>query len=216
MKFTTIAIWALGTSLVGLAIWTASSAYIVWGIEQAKYEVLESRGGYEIRRYAPMLVAETEIMQQGRRAEGAAFRVLAGYIFGGNTESRNINMTAPVAREFKSEGREIAMTAPVLIDDTATQARMTFVMPSKFTRATIPTPIDSRVKIREVPERRIAALSFGWQVTMSRRAEKVRELLLLLKRDGIEPVGAPLYAGFNPPFSIPFLKRHEIHVEIGS
>lgn len=214
MTLIKIVSWMLGAASVALAIWTASSAYIVWGIEQAQYEVLESRGEYEIRLYAPMLVAETEMNNEARRGEGDAFRVLASYIFGGNKQNRSIKMTAPVIRNLELPSQDIAMTAPVLIDDNSANSSMTFVVPSKFTQETIPVPNDPRVKLRTVPERTIAALSFGWQAPKSRRAKKVQELLSLLRRDGIEIAGTPVYAGFNPPFSVPFLKRHEIQVEI--
>jgi hypothetical protein len=214
INISTIGIWLLGAVIVVLSVWTAASAYIVWGIEEADHEVLEKHSGYEIRRYAPMLIAETEIEQPGSQAEGQAFRVLAGYIFGGNKAGQKIEMTAPVSRNVKTQGRDIAMTAPVLIDDKATKPHMAFVMPSKFTRQTLPVPNDTRVKIRKVPERKIAVLNFSWQASPSRRAKKTQELLSLLERDGIKPVRAPVYAGFNPPFSVPFLTRHEIQVEI--
>lgn len=214
MNISTIGIWLLGVVVVVLFLWTAGSAYIVWGIEKADHEVLEKRSGYEIRRYAPMLIAETEIEQPGSQAEGQAFRVLAGYIFGGNKAGQKIGMTAPVSSNVQTQGQEIAMTAPVLIDNKATKPRMAFVMPSKFTHQTLPAPNDTRVNIRKLPERYIAVLNFSWQASPSRRAKKTQELFSLLERDGIKPVGAPIYAGFNPPFSVPFLKRHEIHVEI--
>lgn len=214
MSLSTISLWVVGALIVGLAVWTATSAYIVWGIEEADYEVLESRSGYEIRRYAPTLVAETDIEHPGRQAEDRAFKVLAGYIFGGNRTNRKIEMTAPVSMNMQSEGEEIAMTAPVMIDDKGEKPRMTFMMPSKITRDTLPIPNDPRVTIREMPARAVAVLKFSWQAGRSKRAQKAQELLSMLERDGFRPVGPPIYAGFNPPFSVPFLKRHEIQVAV--
>ena len=123
-------------------------------------------------------------------------------------------MTAPVLMDGKTRSQAIAMTAPVLMEETTAQLRMAFVMPSKFTKETLPLPKDERVLIREVPERVVATISFSWYAPASRKDRKAQELLAMLKRDGVEPIAPPEYAGYNPPFSVPFLKRHEILIEI--
>ncbi len=214
MKLSTLGVWIGGALIVGLAVWTAASAYIMWGIEEARYDVVGNRDGYEIRRYAPMIIAETAMEGTDKDASARAFRTLASYIFGENEAAQKIKMTAPVIMDDEIQSQDITMTAPVLVERTASKSRMAFVMPSRFTRETPPRPKDDRITIREVPERRIAALGFSWYAPLSRRREKEQELLSMLRRDGVEPVGAPIYAGYNPPFSVPFLMRHEILVEI--
>ena len=214
MKLATLGIWIGGALTLGFGVWTLASAYVVWGIEEARHEVVAVKRGYEIRRYAPMLIAETAMDRADKNATGRAFRILAGYIFGGNEATRPIDMTAPVLMDGETRSQDIAMTAPVLMEETTAQSRMAFVMPSKFTKETLPRPKDERVSIREVPERIVAAISFSWYAPPSRKDRKARELLAMLERDGVEPVAPPEYAGYNPPFSVPFLKRHEMLVEI--
>ncbi len=108
-----------------------------------------------------MLIAETAMPAAGRRATGDAFRVLARYIFGENEPGRKMAMTAPVLMGDGAASRKIAMTAPVPVRDGGAGAAMAFVMPSGFSRATLPRPKDDRVTIREVPARTMAALGFS-------------------------------------------------------
>lgn len=53
-------------------------------LETPDYTILKSFKEYEIRKYAPFLVAETNMDGTTGPAGGAGFNTLAGYIFGGN------------------------------------------------------------------------------------------------------------------------------------
>lgn len=214
MKLATLAIWLTGALALGAGIWTVGSAYVVWGIEEARYTVVDQKPGYEIRRYEPMLVAETDMTATSGNSEGDAFRVLAGYIFGGNRAAQKIDMTAPVIMDRNAESQTIAMTAPVIVDQNEAAGRMSFVLPAKFSIDTLPVPEDARVEIRKVPARVIAAVRFSWYAPESRKKEKSEALMRMLSDDGVVVIGVPFYAGYNPPFSVPFLKRHEMLVEI--
>jgi SOUL heme-binding protein len=184
---------------------------VVAGIEQAKYTVQELRAGFEVREYAPAIVAETRMPTLSREDTGAAFRAIAGYIFGGNERKDSIAMTAPVVMDSAARSEKIAMTAPVVMGG----GTMQFVMPSKYKSVgDLPKPTDSRVTLREVPARRIAALRFSWYATPDRVAAKMAELTQLIERDGLTAVSRPYLASYDPPFSVPFLKRHDILVDL--
>ncbi|MDP2324141.1 MAG: heme-binding protein, partial [Gammaproteobacteria bacterium] len=110
-----------GLILVGLGAWIAIGWLSVAGVAEPPYDVLSEQNGYEIRQYAPQLVAEVEVTGNFTEATNRGFRALADYIFGNNTASggdapdasESIAMTAPVIeREATSEA--IAMTAPVI------------------------------------------------------------------------------------------------------
>lgn len=228
-----------GIVSIGLAVavlaWFAAGAYAVAGIDQPKYDVTATREGYEVRRYAPMLVAETDMASLGGGDRGRGFQILAGYIFGGNRARDSIAMTAPVVMDptagTTSAATRIAMTAPVVMDpatppagvpppDAAgTAARptgtMQFVMPHRFTSLDqLPVPNDARVRLRQVPGRTVAATRFSWYATSGRVAEKSAALLAALARDGVAVRSSPMLATYDPPFTLPFMQRHEIMVEI--
>lgn len=183
-------------------------------IETLPYAVLEVRDGYEIRRYPPYIVAETTVEGDFSRALNSGFMIIAPYIFGANAPQEKIAMTAPVIETSAPRGTEIAMTAPV-IEATRGGARIVqFVMPAQYTLETLPQPTDARVVLREVPEKVVAAHRFSWYYTTERIATKKADLLAMLTRDGMSMVGEPQFAGYNDPWTIPFLFRNEILIEI--
>jgi len=190
--------------------------------EEPRFERIETLGAFELRLYAPMIVAETWV--EGSLGEGssAGFRKIAGYIFGRNRSrtaegSEKIAMTVPVTMQ-PGASQKIAMTAPVTTEaspgagEAGNRWRMHFVMPSKYTLATLPIPEDPAVTLREVPAQRVAARTFSGFVTEDRVREETSLLLGWMKERGLEPSAPAQLARYNPPWSIPFLRRNEILV----
>jgi effector-binding domain-containing protein len=145
-------------------------------------------------------------------AMSAGFRILAGYIFGGNTSKQSIAMTAPVSER---QSKKINMTAPVLQTKTADGSRVvSFVMPSEYTLETLPVPNDSRIKIIAVPSHKSAVLRYSGNNSERKVAEKKAMLLSFLQRDSVTVIGEPQSAGYNPPTTPPWMKRNEILIEV--
>lgn len=184
-------------------------------IEEPAFETEREDGDFSVRRYAPMIVAETTVEGGLWGASNDGFRVIAGYIFGNNTaaasgEGAKIAMTAPVTMEPE----RIAMTAPVTTEADGGRFRMHFVMPSRYTLATLPRPNDPRVRLREVPAQRMAAVRFSGFTGEGRVADKTAELLAWVKASGLETAGTPQLARYDPPWTLPFLRRNEILVPL--
>jgi hypothetical protein len=188
----------------------------VMAIEEPKYSVTEKTNNFEIRAYNAMVVAETLVEGSLDQASSAGFRRIADYIFGNNTTqngtSEKISMTAPVTLEPKNE--KISMTAPVSMAQDAGKWRIYFVMPSKYTLETLPTPNNKAVTLRALPARNFAVLCFSGLAGEEKTAKKTEELLGWLKTKNIQPIGAPELARYNPPWTLPFLRRNEILVQI--
>ncbi len=200
-----------------LVVWFLYSWLSVRNIEEPKYEVASIADDYEIREYDSYIIAETTITGAKDRDEAArkGFPVVAGYIFGDNTAKDKIAMTVPVNTE-QSNSEKIAMTVPVNTEPEETKGtyKISFVLPSEYTIDTLPTPNDSRVMIKEVPSRKIAVRKFTWSASESTVSKNEQALLSALGRDGIETVGAVNIARYNPPWTIPFMLRNEVQVEI--
>lgn len=195
----------------------ASAAEVAMATEEPKHRVLETREGFEVRLYEPMVVAETRVEGEFGGGGNEGFRRIAGYIFGGNDGGRKIAMTAPVAQERSRgprEGTKIAMTAPVAQERTPEGWTVAFVMPSEHTMATLPTPDDPRVTLREVPARRVAAVTFSGTWGAERFDAIARELLGKLDAAGFTPAGPPVYARYDPPWTPWFLRKNEILVPL--
>jgi len=193
-------------------------AWTLWGyfssrVEQTEYKVIQRANGYEIREYPAHLVAQTTVTGSYNDALQQGFRIVAGYIFGGNTNKEHISMTAPVV-EQRSRGQSIAMTAPVMANIEGESHTITFGMPRSYTLATLPTPTDSRVKLVEISARKMAVNRFSMWRTDARVQSKKQELLSALSRDKMKVVGEPEYAGYNAPWTPPWMMRNEVLVEI--
>ena len=191
------------------SILAAVAAGAAMAIETPPYEVLLQTADYEVRGYAPMLVAEVD-MAPG--ADDGGFRVLADYIFGNNTRREAMAMTAPVVDAKRSD--KMAMTAPVMNAQQGERVVMRFVMERRFTRETLPQPNDPRVRIVEVPARALAVRRYrgGW--SQERFAEERDALLAALARDGLVTRGAVEFARYDPPFMPWFMRTNEVWVEV--
>ncbi|MCE9643741.1 heme-binding protein [Candidatus Parcubacteria bacterium] len=198
--------------LVVVILWS------VWGyfssnVEQAQYSVVKKLGGYEVREYAAHIEAQTTVEGSYDEALNKGFTIIAGYIFGGNTKKESIAMTAPV-REQKQPSERIAMTAPVVAHTEGDARVIAFVMPKSYSLATLPTPNDSRVRLVEVPAKKMAVLQFSWFRSSERIQKREEQLLSMLSRDKVEVIGGPSYAGYNAPWTPPWMARNEVMVEI--
>lgn len=195
-----------------LVLWT------IWGyfsskVEQAQYTVLKKADWYEIREYPAHIVAQTTVTGSYRDALQQGFRIVAGYIFGANTKQESIAMTAPVV-EQKRGGQSIAMTAPVKANIEGKSHTIAFGMPRSYTLSTLPTPTDPRVTIVEIPAKKMAAMRFSLYRTDSRVQTKKQELLSALSGDKVAVIGDVQYAGYNAPWTPPWMVRNEVLVEI--
>ncbi len=199
-------------SIYGTIVWSMLLyAGAAMAIEEPKFTVEAKNNLYEIRNYESTLVAETIIDASFDEAGNRAFRILADYIFGNNTSQEKIEMTAPVA-QVKSE--KIAMTAPVNLTKGAKGYLVQFTMPAKFNLQNLPKPNDDRVKIREVPKRKVAVFSYSGSWSEDRYKTKLAEFTAALEKNNIKTEGEPTFARFDSPFRLWFLRRNEIWLEV--
>lgn len=178
-----------------------------------RFEALSEEDGLELRRYLPRVVARTRLEGQDEEAKNRGFRVLAGYIFGGNEGEQRIAMTTPVITE-PSPGARIAMTTPVETFESEGDAYMSFTMPSEWTLDELPRPNDARVELVEAPGRLVAALRFRGRPTLADFEDKQAALLVAVEAAGMRAVGAPYTAQYDPPWVLPFLRRNEVLVPV--
>lgn len=181
--------------------------------EKPSYQTIEKSGDFELRLYAPMIVAETYVEGSFDRAANAGFQRLAGYIFGDNragagAAAEKIAMTSPVIVEAGSQ--KIAMTAPITVESSAGRWRVGFVMPSRYSMATLPTPNNPGVTLREIPEQMTAAIVFSGFAGEGKVKAKTEALLAWMAGRGLEPVSTPQLARYNPPWTLPIFRRNEI------
>jgi effector-binding domain-containing protein len=180
--------------------------------EQAAYEVIFRQDEVEIRNYKELIIAETEIDGDYNNSGSIGFNRLAGYIFGRNIQKQQIPMTSPVYREAVSE--KIAMTAPVIQQKTNQKWSMAFVMPAEYSLETLPEPLDPMVVIKQIPSKKVAVLVYSGSLNAERITDKSQQLLSWLKANQYTPLSIARSAAYDPPWTIPTLRRNEIHIDI--
>jgi len=185
-------------TIIGTQLWLLLSTLLAGmsanAIEEPAFEVRQrwDEEQIEIREYAPRIMAVTEMAER----ENDGFRVLAGYIFGGNAREQEIAMTAPVQQ---------TMSAP---------AEMAFMMPAEYAFDELPKPNDARVAFRQAPAYTAAVIRFSGWANAEKADANWQKLRGFLIREGIEIVGEPTLNQYNPPWTLGFLRRNEIIVPV--
>ena len=197
---------------LGVLIVLAITGTTVMAIEEPKFTLSSRDGAFEIRDYQGAVAAEVSVSGDQKAAASKGFRLLAGYIFGGNTGQRKIAMTAPVAQQPSSE--KIAMTAPVtqIQKDGAWVVR--FTMPSSFTLDTLPRPNNPQVHLRQLAAARFVVLRFSGLARPDTVAARTAELMAFVQARHLKAVGPASLAQYNPPWTPWFMRRNEVMVEL--
>ena len=197
----------------GIALSACSVFGVRSGTEEPHYVVVQAKGPLEIRQYDARLAAETEVTGSEYSARSDGFQRLARYIFGANSGRGSIAMTAPVSQEGGSH--TIAMTAPVGQEQSAPGVwRIRFFMPAKYTEATLPHPNDPAVRIVTVPAETYGVYRYSGSTSPSATAGADRQLAQLVAGTGYVPSAQPVAWFYDPPWTLPFLRRNEAAVVV--
>ena len=180
--------------------------------EEAKFDVVAAEGDYEIRDYAPHLLAETTVKSDAEEAGNRAFRALFNYISGENRSRSKVPMTAPVSQ--KAESEKIAMTSPVGQRGSNDTWVVSFMMPASYTLETLPEPTDEAVTLRQVSGRRMAVIRYSGTWRHKRFLAHKAKLEAWVKAKGLTAVGPAEWARYDPPFKPWFMRRNEVLIPV--
>jgi hypothetical protein len=157
--------------------------------EEPSYEVLRTlEKAIEIREYDPQIRATSQMGQENR-----SFGVLSEYIFGNNDRSEQIGMTAPVVTH---------------------RDRMSFIMPKRYNLESLPKPLNDQIEIDQVQKCKVAVIRFSGFTSPKKMDEEAEKLLMALESNEIRTKGEPFLMRYNPPWTLPFLRRNEVAVEV--
>lgn len=201
--------------LAALAILAIAAALaptvIAMASDEPAYSVELKDGDFEIRRYEPLLAAEVTVPGERSAAISQGFRLLADFIFGNNTSKTKIEMTAPVTQQ---PSEKIAMTVPVTQQAAGSEWKVRFIMPAQYTAETLPVPNNKAVRIVAEPAKRFAVIRFSGWSSEANLSEHRDQLVAWVKSKGLPAAGPPVAAFYNPPWSLPFLRRNEYLIEL--
>jgi effector-binding domain-containing protein len=179
---------------------------------EPKYQILVDSDKIEIRQYPPMVVAQTAVNTDYKDSSSQGFNRLAGYIFGNNKNEQKMSMTAPVFQE--QEFAIMDMMVPVIQQKTQKVWLMAFVLPQNYTVSSAPTPLDSAVLIKDMPSKKVAVIKYSGSLSEHGIEEKSEELKHWLFKKGYKPISTSRSAAYDPPWTLPFLRRNEVHIDI--
>jgi effector-binding domain-containing protein len=185
---------------------------VMSAVEKPKYTVADRIGEVELRDYPPMIVAEVEVSGERKAAINQGFRRIANYIFGDNSPREKIEMTAPVTQQ--ASGEKIAMTAPVMQEAGSDLWKVRFIMPASYRLDTLPAPNDKAVKLIAVPAQRYAVVTYSGLANEDSVSAQKQLLFETLAKHGVPTQGEAILAFYNPPWTLPFLRRNEILVKV--
>ena len=186
--------------LIGLTlVFFVTQAFMVRSTsktEQHKYSVIKIYDNFEVRRYAKALFSTVKLNEKSYdEVSGKGFRVLAGYIFGGNESNEKIAMTSPVAMQIGDS------------------SKMSFMVPAGYSLDNLPKPTDSKIYFEFKEEAIMAAIEFGGWASDEKIEEYKKKLIAELEKEQIQYKGSFSYLGYNPPYEV-FNRRNEIVVEL--
>lgn len=204
---------AIYASLLIILVLFALSGTIMSQVNEPKYKLISSQGNIEVREYSPILVAQVSVIGERKSAISAGFRILANYIFGNNEGRKKISMTAPVIQQ---EGEKISMTAPVIQQELNDNLHwnVRFVMPFEYTMENLPRPKNNQIEIMLVPSKRYGVIRFSGLASQGVLQKNLGTLLQYIGSKKLHGIGKAIYAFYNPPWTLPFLRRNEIMIEL--
>ena len=199
-------------SIVAVSLFILGGAITAMAIEEAPYTVLRTDRMFQLRAYAPHVLAETIVDGDLEEAGNKSFNVLFRYITGANHSRGKIAMTAPVAQERRRE--KIAMTAPVSQERIQGKWAVSFMMPASCTLETLPVPDDPGVVLRQVPRQQVAAVRYSGLWSEKKYLLNKEKLEAWIRKNGWTVAGEPIWARYNPPFTPWFMRRNEVLIPV--
>lgn len=192
-----IALVVIGIIAVLLIVFQFYTTMATKKSETQLYKVIRKEKEFEIRFYPSATMAMiTSSAKTYKELGSSGFTKLAGYIFGGNKDKK-----------------QIAMTSPVHMDIGDTISSMSFVMPSNYNKDNLPLPDNSNIAIKTTPDEYVAAITFDGFASQEAIKRHTDILESALKEKHLSYFGHFRYLGYNPPYQL-FGRRNEIIVSV--
>jgi len=192
----------------------AAGGCSVGDVKEPAYSIVQKEDNFELRAYEPMIVAQVQMTGDRRQAINDGFKILADYIFGNNDGGGKIAMTAPVIQQPEA-GAKIAMAAPVTQQGGSNSWKVDFIMPAEYTMETLPKPVDKHISILQKPSYKVAVARFSGFATEGALESNEKDLLRWMTDKALKAgTDIPVYAFYNPPWTLPFLRRNEVMIPV--
>ena len=184
---------------------------IMSNVEHPNYLVIKKHSSIEWREYAPRIIATVTVTGLREESIATGFRQLADYIFGSNAVA---NSTEKGTTKLTPTNQKIAMTAPVEQLYKENGWVISFNMPNEHSLETLPKPYNPAVKITAKNAQSVIAIKFSGSNSTKNIQIHEEKLKTFAQQNDIAINGNPIYAFYNPPWTLPILRRNEVMFEI--
>lgn len=172
---------------------TARAAY-----ESADYQVIESDGEFEIRKYPDLVLATTRAKFEEQGDDGSFMRLFR-YISGANEPKQEIAMTTPVFMQRQSEDKD---------------GSMSFVIPKNVVGQGTPQPASEEVGLQKRAGGRFAVVRFAGRLNEKSYADNERRLREWMSERGLAGAESAESAAYDPPWTPNPMRRNEVLIRI--
>jgi len=202
-----------GIVLLGTMLSACSSITGIRTGNEALFATLQTQGEFQVRLYEPQIIAQTAAGGAYGRATMEGYRRLTTYVSGGNQVGRIIGTTA-IPRISNSNKPAIEPTLPYYQELVNGMWVTSVSMPEAYTLATLPKPADERITFETLPRVMVAVISYvgypsKWQIN-----SKANKLAGWLRSQNYAAASPPRAVIYDSPWTLPTLRRHEIHISI--
>lgn len=170
-------------------------------VEVSGAEVVEVHFGFEVRACRPSIQVRTVVRGGYRENLGDAFRILAGYLYGGNRTPDGTSV-------------DVACTGPIAHVDRGAVSVVAVTVEGAWALEELPKPLDPRVTLAPAAGGRFAVLPFTGRATAETVDMRKRELLQLVLAAGLEPIGELSVVQLDSPWVLSASRRNEIRVPV--
>ena len=197
-------IYSSGCSVLGIS-----------NVSEVKYTTIKKEDSYSVRNYSPVMLAEVTVSDNDyNQSSSKAFRILFNYISGENSLDEKISMTAPILKQ-KEISVKIPMTAPVLVDQEKDgNWSMSFVLPDSYNLTNTPVPKNENIKVYMRKSEKVAVIRFNGRMTEKNRVKYTQMLNSWIKNHNYTQISGPIYAVYNPPWTLPIFRKNEVQIVI--
>lgn len=179
-------------------------------VPEPNYVVIKAARNIEIRKYPALIAAQVEVSGDRDTAINNGLRILADFIFGNNSAENKIAMTAPVIQQ----NPDASLTKPDTLQKKGNTWTIRFIMPSEYTLATLPKPKNNAITILQIPEKEYVVIRFSGSSSQENLSKYENLLENYISKNKLTVIGQPIFAFYNPPWILPFLRRNEIMFEL--
>jgi hypothetical protein len=164
--------------------------------ETPAYESLQKEGDFEVRRYPALGLVSTSMPDPEMNG---SFMKLFRYIDGAN-----------------EAGAKVAMTSPVLVERTAGQSTMSFILPQAVNQNGAPKPKAEEVTLQPLPGMVVVSLRFKGRSNDALEKQAEAKLRDWAKQNALAVTGEALFAYYDPPWTPALLRRNEVLLRLKS